>query len=96
MVSRSRLIYRATSRLTFALAAITITAAPSYASPACEKLAVTPFPGITITSATSIPAGPFLRPTGGARATTIEAPLFCRVAAVVGTEVRFELWMRFA
>ncbi len=69
------------------------TAAPSYAQSACEKLAGSHFPAITITSATSIAAGPFTAPAEGPRIPAFQAPSFCRVAAVVGAEVKFELWM---
>ena len=68
-------------------------ALPAGAQPACEKLAAAHFPSITITSATSIPAGPFVAPVDGPRIPGFEAPAFCRVIAVVGTEAKFELWM---
>lgn len=80
-----------TPRLAFA--AFTLAAATSWAQPACEKLANTHFSAITITSATSIPGGTFTAPADGPRIPTFEAPPFCRVAAVVGNEVKFELWM---
>jgi len=82
-----------TNRLVPAFATTLIATAPSRAQPACEKLASAHFPSITIASATSIPAGPFQLPTGASNAPSVDMPPFCRVAAVVGTEVRFELWM---
>src|SRR5579863_7829767 len=78
-----------TSRLILALALLT---AAARAQP-CEKLMAVRLPGITIASATSIPAGPFTLPTGAPNAARVEVPPFCRVVAVVGTEVKFELWM---
>ena len=74
-------------------AAFTVAAVPSAAQPVCEKLMSARFPSITITSATSIPAGPFTLPTGAASAPSVEMPPFCRVSAVVDAELRFELWM---
>ena len=67
-------------------------AAPLFAQQACEKLATTPMRGITITSATSVPAGPFTLP-GGGRGGPVQTPAFCRVVATVGKEINFELWM---
>ena len=81
------------SRITLTLGTIAFVAVPSYAQPACEKLASARFPGITITSATSVPGGPFMAPAGGPRIPDFEAPPFCRVAAVVDKEVAFELWL---
>src|SRR5580698_1381501 len=83
------------TRLILGFAATLIASAPSRAQPACEKLADAHFPSITITSATSIPGGPFRLPTGAANAPSVDIPPFCRVAAVVATELRFELWMPF-
>ena len=82
-----------TLRTTLALLAFTAAATPGWAQQSCEKLATTPFRGMTITSATSVPAGSFTLPGNGARAATAQVPAFCRVAGVVGAEVKFELWM---
>ena len=70
-------------RLILGVAAITMAVAPSFAQTACEKLMTRHFAGITITSASEIPSGPFTLP-GAANAATVEMPAFCRVAAVVG------------
>ncbi len=80
-------------RLVHTFAAITVFAATSHAQPACEKLLSVRLPAITITSATSVPAGTFAAPAGGPRIPAFEAPPFCRVVAVVDAEVKFELWM---
>src|SRR5271170_4530223 len=64
---------------------------PSWAQQSCEALTTTSIPGLTITSAASVPAGSFTLP-GGPPA-TVQMPAFCRVAATVGKEVRIELWM---
>jgi feruloyl esterase len=82
-----------TTRLGLQFAILTIAVAPIRAQPACERLMSAHYTAITITSATSVPAGPFTLPTGSANATSVEMPPFCRVAAVVGKEVKFELWM---
>ena len=82
-----------TTRFTFACVVLAIAAAPSGAQSSCEKLMSARFPYIKIMSATTIPAGPFTLPTGAANAASVEMPAFCRVVAVAGSEVRFELWM---
>lgn len=82
-----------TPRMLVALAAVIAFAAPSGTQPACERLMTVRLPGITITSAASVPAGSFTLPTGAANAPSVEVPAFCRVAAVAGAEVKFELWM---
>lgn len=58
----------------------------------CERLASVSIPGITISSAVAVAAGPFTVPGAGTGA-TVHVPAFCRVAATVGKEVRLELWM---
>lgn len=82
-----------TPRFALTLAALTLAAATSHAQSACEKLTSTRFPAITIVSATPIAAGPFAAPPDGPRIPSFQAPAFCRVVAVVGAELRFELWM---
>ena len=72
---------------------LVLLSAPCWAQPACEKLATTHFPMITVVSATSVPAGAFVLPTGGADAASVQVPAFCRVVAAVDVEVRFELWL---
>src|SRR5262245_10508823 len=59
----------------------------------CEELTKVSLPNVTITKATSVPAGPFSMPGGRAGATQVTVPAFCRVAATVWPEVKFELWM---
>ena len=81
------------SRLSLTLAAFALAAPSINAQSACEKLAGTSFPAITITSASSHPGGAFTMPGAGTNAVPVELPAFCRVAAVVGTELRIELWM---
>jgi feruloyl esterase len=81
------------NRLAAVFAISTFAAITGWAQPSCEKLAAAHFPGISITSATLISAGPFVAPAGGPRIPTFVAPAFCRVAAIVEAEVAFELWM---
>lgn len=54
----------------------------------CEGLSNLKLPGVTITSASTVPAGNFQVQTVSG-----QVPAFCRVAATVAPEVRFELWM---
>src|SRR6185437_942975 len=68
-------------------------AGSAYAQQACEKLTSLVVPGLQITSAASVPAGPFTLPNAAPGATPQMLPAFCLVAAVVNPEVRFELWM---
>jgi feruloyl esterase len=75
------------------IAAAAIAAVSATAQTPCEALASKSFPGMKIISATSVPAGPFTVPGGGARAATVQTPAFCRIAATVGVEVNFEIWM---
>lgn len=80
-------------RLVLALAAMAVAVAPSYAQSACEKLVTAHFPFITITAATEHPGGPFTMPNANPNAAPVTLPAFCRVAGVVGKELRFEVWM---
>ena len=59
----------------------------------CEKLISIAAPGLQITSAVSVAAGPFTLPNAAPGAQPHVLPAFCRVAGVVTPEVRFELWM---
>src|SRR5436190_5651116 len=79
-------------RIVLVLAALGIVA-PTFGQQPCERLMSASLPGITITSAVTVPMGAFVLPGGGVRTTTVQAPEFCRVAATVGMEIRFELWM---
>ena len=81
------------NRFPLAFAALILAAAPSFAQRPCESLKSLTLPGLTINSATSVPAGSFALPTGGNRNTSVEVPDFCRVAGVIAPEIRFELWM---
>lgn len=65
----------------------------AYAQQPCEKLVALAVPGLRITSAVSVPAGPFLLPNAAPGAQPYIVPAFCRVAGVVAPEVRFEIWM---
>lgn len=79
------------SRAILALAALTA-ASPALAQQACETLTSASMRGITIESAVSVPEGSFTVP-GSPNSAKIQVPAFCRVAASVDKEVRFELWM---
>jgi feruloyl esterase len=81
------------SRLFLALVTISVAAVPSHAQQPCESLTNLAVAGLTITSATSIPKGPFILPSSPNQAQPVPVPAFCRVAAVVAKEVRFEIWM---
>lgn len=74
-------------RLLFVLTALAL---PAAAQQPCENLTHLTLPRVTITAATSVPAGNFTPPNQTA---PIDAPAFCRVSAVIAPEVRFELWM---
>jgi feruloyl esterase len=56
----------------------------------CESLAKLSLPGVTITSAISVPAGMFSYPSARA-AVTVSA--LCRVSGFVKPEVNFEVWL---
>jgi feruloyl esterase len=64
-----------------------------YAQQSCEKLTGIAVPGLQITSAVSVPAGPFALPNAAPGTSPQTLPAFCRVAAVAAPEIRFELWM---
>ena len=80
-------------RFPLALTALVLSAIPSLAQRPCEGLTNLALPGVTISSATSVPAGSFTLPSGGARNASAEVPDFCRVAGVIAPEIKFELWM---
>jgi feruloyl esterase len=67
-------------------------ASAAWGLPSCEGLASLKLPSITITTAVSVPAGPFIV-AGGRGNNTVQVPAFCRVAATIEKEVRMELWM---
>lgn len=59
----------------------------------CEKLTGIAIPGVQITLAARIAEGAFTLPNAAPGAPVTPLPAFCRVAAVAGTEIRFEIWM---
>ncbi len=67
-------------------------ALPIAAQQPCQNLTKLTLPNVTITSATSVPAGSFNLP-GGRGGATVTVPAFCRVAGVVKPEVNFEVWL---
>ena len=82
--------YRTSFVLTTALLASSL-ARPVFAQRNCENLTKLNLPGVAVTSATPVAAGPFTLPYASAAA--INVPAFCRVAATVLPEVNFELWL---
>src|SRR5580692_8039204 len=84
-----------TARRTILAFAALSAAWPAWAQQNCERLATVTIPGVTITSAASVPAGSFSLPGGPPPAgpATVHVPAFCRVVATVNKEVRMELWM---
>ena len=82
-----------TLRQTFLALAALAAACPAWAQQSCEALTSVPMRGITITSAVSVPAGPFALPGAAATAPKVQVPAFCRVDATIDKEVRIELWM---
>src|ERR1700724_2633195 len=85
------LILMTSIRIVLAISALSV-ASKAWGQQSCESLASLKLPSITITSATSVAAGPFTVP-GGRGNDTVQAPAFCRVAATIEKEVRIELWM---
>lgn len=79
------------------LAAISLAAASlcNHARAAdCAQLAALHLPGVTITGAHAIPAGPFRIPAlGPIPAHTARLPAFCRVSGRAAPQIRFELWL---
>jgi len=70
-------------------------ALPALAQKPCESLTSLRVRDLTVTSAVSVPAGPFTAP-GGGRGGPAQVPAFCRMAYTVDKEVRVELWMPVA
>ena len=68
---------------------------PVFAQIRCEQLLTVPLAGMTISSATEVPGGELELP-GGRGPSQVDVPAFCRVAATVPPEVKFELWMPVA
>src|SRR5579871_5717733 len=73
--------------------ALVIAALPLAAQQPCENLAKLALPNTTITMATSVSAGSFAVPGGRAGAAPASVPAFCRVAATIAPDIKFELWM---
>src|SRR6202158_2922270 len=65
-------------------------ALPLHAQQPCERLSSLSLPGVTITLAQTVAAGPFTPPASRA---AVNVPAFCRVAGTITPEVHFELWM---
>jgi feruloyl esterase len=80
-------------KLLLLLSAAVLFGRSGYSQQSCEKLTTLAVPGLQITLAVSVPAGPFTLPNATPGSTAEELPAFCRVAGVVAPEVRFELWM---
>ena len=78
--------------------AMTLAAPVSFGAHSCESLASLALPDTQITSAQTVPAGPF-QPPDTAAPTTIPFP-FCRVAGVLtptsDSSIRFEVWLPIA
>ena len=77
-------------RFLFALAGALLAALPAYAQQTCESLIKLALPSVTISQATPVPEGDFKAPGEDQPA---RVPAFCRVAATVAPEVKFEIWM---
>jgi feruloyl esterase len=84
MVCQSRMIQ---------FAALLASATTALAQKPCDQISAVKLPSISISSATSIPAGPYSIQGTQARPFSGEVPAFCRVVAVVPPEVGFEIWM---
>src|SRR5687768_6657920 len=73
--------------------------AAAFAQQPCESLSKLKLQDTTITSATSIPAGPFkLTPIPGLSSeTSADLPAFCRVLGTIkptpDSDIRFEVWL---
>src|SRR5215831_19336592 len=79
-------------RLLFALAGALLAALPVHAQQSCESLTKLTLPNVTISQATSVPEGEFKVP---GEEQPARVPAFCRIAATIAPEVKFEIWMPF-
>jgi feruloyl esterase len=77
-------------RSLLAFAGAVLAVMPAAAQQPCESLTDLKLPDISITEATSIPAGKFTPP---GLADAVDVPAFCRVKGMIAPEVKFELWM---
>jgi feruloyl esterase len=80
------------------LAAWALSPARASAQRPCEELTSLAASNLTITSAVSVPAGPFnLPPDMQGNTASVDVPAFCRVAGALkptsDSEIKFELWM---
>src|SRR5216684_2547422 len=77
------------------LLGLAVAARSAAAAQSCQSLTTLSLPNnTTVTSATSVPAGPFVRP---GSTTPVNVPAFCRVAGVSrptsDSLIKFEVWM---
>jgi feruloyl esterase len=77
------------------LLGLAVAARQAEAAQSCQSLTTLSLPNnTTVTSATSVPAGPFVRP---GSTTPVNVPAFCRVAGVSrptsDSLIKFEVWM---
>src|SRR5581483_1625434 len=72
------------------LLTLVVASIPALAQQSCETLTKLSLPGVTISSAISVPAGNFQ---AAAEIPPVDVPAFCRIQGVVWPEVKFELWM---
>jgi len=80
------------------LVAWALSPAPVSAQRSCEELTALVVPNLTITSAVSVPAGPFNLPADlQGNAAPVDVPAFCRMAGVLkptaDSQIKFEVWM---
>lgn len=91
---RRRPIGSAGAILSAGLVAATMAGTGPAAAATCESLAGLALPEITVTAATSVPAGTFTAPNGQ---TFQNLPAFCRIAAFATptpqSHINFEVWM---
>lgn len=66
---------------------------PAAAQQPCQNLTKLTLPNVTITSATSVAAGPMALPSARGAGGPVTVPAFCRVAGFVKPEVNFEVWL---
>ena len=84
----------ASAAASFAAAGPWSTTALAAAPAACASLTALTLPDTTITSAVTVPAGPFRAPGGGrGNASPPVVPAFCRVTGVTKPAVNFETWL---
>jgi feruloyl esterase len=69
----------------------------SGAGTSCATLTALSIPDVSIVSATSVPAGPFVLPGGSVSGAPFTVPAFCRVVAVAtptsDSHINFEVWI---